>query len=295
MSLNRRQALQAAAGAALLGPGLLRSARAQDDPKKTVLFFTKSSGFQHSAIAREGDELSYAEKVLTKAAAAKNIEVVCSKDGRMFDPGSIEKFDGFVFYTTGDLTQLGTDRQPPISADGLTAFFDRIRTGKAGFVGVHSATDTFGKHRGMDCDDPYIQMIGGHFNGHGAQQEAELTVTDPDFPGAKDLPTTLKLTDEWYSQKCQPEDLHVIIKHNTKSMTGGDYERPDYPQTWAKTYEDGRVFYTSMGHREDVWDNPMYQGLVLGGLSWTLGLVDAEIPPNTSAVTPDFQKLQGEG
>ena len=294
MSLTRRQAIRTAAGAALLGPALLRTAQAQDGAKKTVLFFTKSSGFQHSAIAREGDELSYAEKVMTKIGKDHNIEVVCSKDGRLFDPASIEKFDGFVFYTTGDLTQLGTDRQPPISADGLTAFFERVSSGKAGFVGVHSATDTFGKHRGMDCDDPYIQMIGGHFNGHGAQQEVELTVTDPKFPGAGDLPDPLKITDEWYSQKCQPAALHVILKHNTGTMTGGDYERPDYPQTWAKMYENGRVFYTSMGHREDVWDNPLYQGLLIGGLSWTLGLVEAEIPSNTLAVTPEFQKLQGQ-
>ena len=26
----------------------------------------------------------------------------------------------------------------------------------------------------------------------------------------------------------------------------------------------GRVFYTSMGHREDVWDNPLFQNLLLG-------------------------------
>ena len=28
----------------------------------------------------------------------------------------------------------------------------------------------------------------------------------------------------------------------------------------------GRVFYTSMGHREDVWENAKFQGLAIGGL-----------------------------
>ncbi len=292
MSMNRRQIL-IASGAALLGPAAMgRLFAAEQGATKKVLFFTKSSGFQHSAIARKGDEPAHAEKILKEAGEKHGFEVTCSKDGRLFDPDKIGQWDAFVFYTTGDLTKPGTDKQPPISEDGLKAFFDRIRSGKAGFVGVHSATDTFGDHRGMGCDDPYIQMIGGHFNGHGAQQETELTVTDPNFPGAKELPITFKITDEWYSQKCQPDDLHVIIKHNTKTLKGGDYERPDYPQTWAKKYGDGRVFHTSMGHREDVWTNPMFQGLVLGALAWASGKVDAEIPPNTSEVTPGFQTLE---
>lgn len=291
--LNRRQMLLAT-GAALLGPAVSNRLRAAGAAKK-VLFFTKSAGFQHPAIARDGESLGHAETILQKIGASHGFEVTCSKDGRLFEPDRIGEWDAFVFYTTGDLTQEGTDKQPPMSANGLQAFLDRIHSGKAGFVGVHSATDTFGKHRGMDCDDPYIQMIGGHFNGHNAQQETELTVTDPHFPGAGGFPTNFKITDEWYSQKCQPDDLHVIIKHNTKGMQGPDYQRPDFPQTWAKKYGDGRVFYTSMGHREDVWTNPLYQGLVLGGLSWATGLRDAEIPPNATQVTPDFQTLQQKG
>lgn len=290
MSMNRRQMLLAA-GAALIGPAAWRRSWAAG-PTKKVLFFTKSSGFQHSAIARQGDALGHAEKILRDLGGQHGFEVTCSKDGRMFDPDRIGQWDAFVFYTTGDLTKEGTDKQPPISEDGLKAFFERIESGKAGFVGVHSATDTFGVHRKMDCDDPYIKMIGGHFNGHGAQQEAELNVTDPNFPGAKDIPLTFKITDEWYSQKCQTDDLHVIIKHNTKGMRGADYQRPDFPQTWAKSYGDGRVFYTSMGHREDVWDNPLYQGLVLGGLSWASGKVEAEVRPNALEVTPNFKTLE---
>ncbi len=61
--------------------------------------------------------------------------------------------------------------------------------------------------------------------------------------------------------------------------------------TWARNYGKGRVFYTSMGHREDVWDNPMYQGLLLGALAWATGQVDADIEPNIKKVTPDYDKL----
>jgi type 1 glutamine amidotransferase len=278
--------------AALVAPAWLNPSTASADAKKKVLFFTKSSGFQHSAIARKGDELSHAEKILTEIGEKNGFEVVCSKDGSMFEPGKIEQFDAFVFYTTGDLTKPGTDKQTPISESGLKAFFDRIHSGKAAFVGVHSATDTFGKHRGQDCDDEYIKMIGGHFNGHGAQQEAELTVVDPKFPGAGDLPSSFKINDEWYSQKCQPDDLHVVIRQETDEMKGPQYQRPDFPQTWAKSYGEGRVFYTSMGHREDVWTNEKYQGLLVGALKWATRQADASIEPNTSKFTPHFQTLQ---
>ena len=54
------------------------------------------------------------------------------------------------------------------------------------------------------------------------------------------------------------------------------YERPNFPETWARMHGKGRVFYTSMGHREDVWENPLYQGLLLGALGWATGKVDAE-------------------
>ena len=56
----------------------------------------------------------------------------------------------------------------------------------------------------------------------------------------------------------------------------------------------GRVFYTSMGHRNDVWDNPKYQDLLIGALNFVTGKADAELKPNTSVVTPYFHKLQND-
>ena len=141
--LNRRQLLLAA-GAGWLGAGAINRLLAQ--PKgtgKKVLFFTKSSGFQHSVIARKGDKLGMAEQILTEIGKEHGFEVVASKDGRLFEPDKIGQWDAFVFETTGDLTTPGTDKSPPISADGEKAFYDAIRGGK-GFMGMHCATDTFG-------------------------------------------------------------------------------------------------------------------------------------------------------
>jgi len=102
------------------------------------------------------------------------------------------------------------------------------------------------------------------------------------------------ITDEWYALKNMPEDLHVIMVQVTEGLTNGpkrEYERPNYPMTWARNYGKGRVFYTSMGHREDVWENPMYQGLLLGALGWATGRVEANIEPNITKVTPHYNQL----
>ena len=45
-----------------------------------------------------------------------------SKDGRLFGPKYLAQFDAFFFYTTGDLTEPGTDGNPPMTALGKHAF-----------------------------------------------------------------------------------------------------------------------------------------------------------------------------
>jgi len=289
--MNRREVLFAA-GAAMLGAGPLgRALAAPKGAPKKVLFFTKSSGFQHSVITRAGGKLSLAERVLTDLGKEHGFEVVATKDGTHFEPGKIEAYDAFAFETTGDLTTPGPHNDgPPMSKDGKKAFLDAIAAGK-GFVGMHCATDTF--HSQGDTVDPYIKMIGGEFIIHGAQQVAELTVTDPSFPGVKGFGSSFKINDEWYAQKNLANDLHVVIAHETRNMQGPMYQRPNFPETWARKHDKGRVFYTSMGHREDVWENPLYLGLLVGALAWATGLADSDVEPNVAKVTPGYETYPG--
>ncbi len=297
MALTRRQMLLAS-GAALLGPAAAARALSPRSraPGKKVLFFTKSSGFQHSVITRKDGKPALAETILTNLGKEHGFDVVCSKDGTLFDPDKIGQWDAFAFETTGDLTKDNPHNDGPLmSKDGKKAFLDAIRAGK-GFLGMHCATDTF--HSPSDKDlDPYIEMIGGEFITHGSQQKVKLDITAPNFPGVSGFGTTsFDLLDEWYALKNQPDDLHVILAHDTSTFPdkkGGNkcYDRPNFPETWARMHGQGRVFYTSMGHREDVWENPKYQGLLLGALMWATGQAETDIKPNTSVVTPNFKKL----
>ena len=124
---------------------------------KKVLFFSKSSGFEHSTIKEANGQPSFTEKVLMELGPKNNIEFTFSKDGSLFTPEYLAKFDAYFFYTTGDLTERGTDGNPPMSKEGKAAFLDAIRHGK-GFIGTHSAADTFHSPGGKEMARPAIKM-----------------------------------------------------------------------------------------------------------------------------------------
>lgn len=127
------------AGSLLLAGILLSSAA---EAAKKVLFFSKSSRFEHPVIKRNAGQPAYAEQVLKELGAKHGFEFTFSKDGSLFNPTYLAQFDAYFFSTTGDLTEAGTDKNPPMSPEGKQAFLDAIKGGK-GFVGTHSATDTF--------------------------------------------------------------------------------------------------------------------------------------------------------
>jgi uncharacterized protein len=310
--ISRRNILQSAAAIALgaaFAP-LLGLAQTASGPRKKVLFFTRSQGFPHSVVTRKNpDELAFAEKIFKDTATAAGYDVTVSKDGTLFNPDVIGQWDAFVFYTTGDLTkppgtQYKSDQTPAMTPEGKDALLKAIASGK-GFLGVHSATDTFASARKDEMlrpveapayVDPYIAMLGGEFVSHGQQQKATIRVADGSFPGLSDL-KDYEMNEEWYGLFNLDPNMHVILVQDTTTMvlpsgqTEPQYRRDPYPETWARMHGKGRVFYTSMGHREDVWTNPMYQAMLLGGIGWAVGNVEADITPNIETVCPDCWKL----
>jgi uncharacterized protein len=279
----------------------ISTSHAAEAAKKKVLFFTKSSGFEHSVISWKTGQPSHAEKVLLELGAKNGWEFSFSKDGSLFTPEYLAQFDALFFYTTGNLCERGTDGQPPMSPAGKQALLDAVKNGK-GFVGTHSASDTFhtnneskkGPDRYVDHGpnaDPYIQMIGGEFIKHGAQQKSRMRAADSAFPGFARVRDGFDLHEEWYSLKEFAPDMHVLLVQETEGMKGLEYARGPYPATWTRMHGKGRVFYTSMGHREDVWTNPIFQEILTGGLTWAMGGEPAKISPNLLQAAPRAREL----
>jgi hypothetical protein len=266
----------------------------QEKRRQRVLYFTRNVGFYHSVVQRSGDQLSHSERLLVEFGKQAGIDVQCSKDGRLFD-GDLAQYDAFAFYTNGDLTLPNPQNEPPMTAEGKKRLLAAIAAGK-GSVGFHSSCACW-RTPGPQYEnrlevDPYLAMVGGEFIAHGPQQKAIMRVVSPKFPGMQGLGESFELLEEWYAMKNFAKDLHVILVQETAGMKGDCYQRPAFPSTWARRQGQGRVFFTALAHREDVWESQRMQQIVLGGLAWALGNIEADIAPNIDQVTPQCRQLK---
>ena len=253
-------------------------------PKK-ILFFSKSSGFEHPVISWKKGRPSHVETVLLDIGKRQGWEFTFSKDGSLFSAEYLKQFDGVMFYTSGDLCKPGTDKEPPMTPEGKQALLDWVRGGGS-FIGTHAASDTF---RGKGTDgkpDPYTQLLGAEFLGHGPQQMATNSVPDPAFPGFEEVGTSYSLHEEWYSMIHFNPEMRVLSVLDCAHLNGHVYQRPPYPTTWARMEGTGKVFYTAMGHRDDIWTNPLFQKILIGGIRWTLGEASADVKTNFMETVP---------
>jgi len=298
---NRRQFLTtgAVAAASVAMPVDLLSSQ-----KKSVLVFTKSSGFEHQVVKRIDGRPSIVEQTVTSLGSKHGFEVTATKDGRVFDSGDFRHHTAVLFFTTGDLTTTGTDQNPAMSPAGKQALLNQIRDG-LGFIGVHAASDTFhtapdpkdNSNRYIahgDQADPYIRMLGGEFITHGRDprlQKTNLIINDPTFPGLEGVSSPVQLEDEWYSLKDFRTDIHVIATLDTKGMKGKPYERPPYPIAWARMEGKGRVFFTAIGDRPENWSNAFFLNLLAGGIRWAIGDAQATLTHNLKQAAPGYSVI----
>ncbi len=272
-------------------------ALAQDTAR--VLFFSKSSGFEHSSISYKVGKPSHVEKVLTELAAENGAELTCTKDGSVITAENLKNYNLVIFYTTGDLFKAGGggatmdgDGNPAIPPDGLKDLFAWVENG-GGFMGFHCATDTFGKHLKNEVSQQYIEFIGAEFGGHGAQFEGKLKLVDAAHPIGAVTPDGLTLKDEWYTFiNMNTEKMHVIalMDPGAEREKQAMYNIPNYPVMWCMERGKGRVFYDAMGHREDVWDNETFQQIVVAAAGWSMGEGEAAATPNFKDVVPPAEK-----
>jgi type 1 glutamine amidotransferase len=263
------------------------AARAGDAPQK-ILFFSRCADYEDPMLRRINGQPCVAETVLGDLGKQNHIEFTFSKDGSVFTPENIARYDAFCFFTSGDLTRPGGDHNPPMTQAGKAALLKAIAGGK-GFIGIYSAIDTF--NAGGEELDPYLKMLGGalKIKVRGVEAAHQI-VADAKFPGLGEVPADFAPMEQWYALKSYSTNLHVLLAQDTVTMPRGAYYAPNYPSTWAKMYGQGRVFYTSMGHQAEVWNSPVFQQILSGGLNWASGAVPADVTPNLDQATPGVNK-----
>jgi type 1 glutamine amidotransferase len=263
VQMKRRAVLMAAAAgcfALTLQAGSSPRCETASEPKR-VLVVSHTAGFRHSAIP-------LGEKILLKLAQEdRGFSVTFCRTAedvkRLMSPGALRRFDAVVFNnTTGNL-----------GIPDLQAFLNWIRQGN-GFVGIHAATDTYHPEQ-TGGDRGYIDMVGGQFKTHGAQAAVDIIVEDRDHPSTRHLGPVWTVKDEIYEFRENNRDrLHVLMALDRHPDDGHpEAGQPgDYLIAWCRNYGRGRVFYTALGHRDDVWESPEFQKHLLGGIRWALGL-----------------------
>ena len=219
-----------------------------------ALLFTKTAGYHHESI----NEGVTAVKAL---AARHNFGVEWHEDAKKFNHKFLAQFDVIIFLnTTEDI--LNDEQQ--------NAFKAFIQSGK-GFVGIHSASDT-------EYDwQWYTKLVGRMFHIHPAQQTAMLEVTDSNFPGMEIFPKRFMWTDEWYEFKKEEysKNLKVLltIDENTYNPNAQWGEKIGkgmgyHPISWYQDYDNGRSFYTALGHIPLIYSDPWFLHHIYGGIYW---------------------------
>ena len=266
------------------------------EPKK-LLVVTTTTGFRHSSIptlekvlaqlgqdsgvftvdlvqqppgkpANLKKDATDEQKAAFKEAEAK-WEITLKAELQKLSPANLKNYDGVVFAsTTGDLPL--PDKQ---------GFLDWIKAGHA-FIGIHAASDTF---HGFP---EFIAMLGGEFAHHGPQVSVDCLNQDSANPATAQLGQSWTIQQEEIYQfknydATKVHDLLIMDKHPEHKEIAGHF-----PVSWCKSFGDGKVFYTSLGHREDIIDadptlkdrknsleiSKAYQQHVLGGIEWALGV-----------------------
>lgn len=215
-------------------------------PPARVLMVTATAGYHHASI-------DTAREVVPRLGDGA-LDVTLD-DGSLaeIDAGHLDGYDVVLFANTSGELPLA-DRQKE-------ALLDFVSAG-GGFVGTHSATDTF-----YTWPD-YGALLGAVFKEHPWTQEATVTVEDPNHPATQGLGSSFRITEEFYTFREDPRaHAHVLLSLDAASVgaTG------DYPLAWCRRYGAGRVFYTALGHFDATWNDPRFQQLLAQGLLWTAG------------------------
>jgi hypothetical protein len=235
---------------------------------RRLLVFTLCKGFRHSAIE------CGAAAVAALGERTGAYEAVVSDDLALFTPDRLGQFDAICFMnTTGELF---------VDEAARRSLLDFVRGGR-GVVGIHGATDC--------CYEwpEFGELMGGYFDGHpwGAGDTVTLKVDEPEHPLCRAFGgSRFTITDEIYQFRApySRAALRVLLSLDTQRT---DMNKPgikrgdgDFAVSWVRSYGEGRVFYCSLGHREDVFWNRTVLEHYLAGIQFALGDLPADTTPS---------------
>jgi uncharacterized protein len=255
----------------ILALSVLSAAQSAPAPRKQILVIGEEKGYRHEAVSHAMATIERLGKQtgLWDATLRTDSEALTKKKLE-YNARNLANFDAIVFFTGGDLE---------MDAQQKSDFLSFIHDDGKGFVGIHSAAITF-----VDWPE-YGEMIGGYYDEHPwGTFEAPILVEDPTFPGMEQWPKSFLLRDEIYQiRNYSRETVRVLMRLDASKIDLGNKNvhrtDRDFAVTWAKMYGKGRVYYTTLGHVQDSWDKPEFQGMIVEAIRWATGMTNANTHP----------------
>jgi cytochrome c len=214
-----------------------------------LLVFSKTAGFRHASIGA-------GQAALLKMGLANGFVIDTTENAAKFTDNVLKNYNAVVFLsTTGDV----------LNADQEAAFERYIQAG-GGYVGIHAATDT---EYGWPW---YNKLSGAQFLSHPANpnvQEGEAVAVDQNHVSMMGFPERWKVKDEFYDFKNFNSKVNVLIKIDEKTYKDGKMG-DNHPMAWYHQYDGGKAFYTSFGHTDETFANPVFEKHLLGGIQYVL-------------------------
>lgn len=254
---------------------------AKPQQPRRLLIFSKTSGFRH-------DSIPVGVRAITLLGEQTGgFTAVHSEDEAVFEPESLQQFDAVLMLnTTGEVfrSQTASDdaagRRAAVQREQKlqASLVNFVRSGK-GLAGIHSATDTY-----RDWKE-YNDMMGGAFVSHPWHTEVPIRVLDPGHPllkvfGGKGF-TVVDEIYQFRNDTAKPAERRMLLSlaPDWKGLEQGSRDDEFYPISWIDRYGQGRVFYCSLGHREEIFYNPQVMAHYLAGLQFALGDLEADADP----------------
>lgn len=223
-------------------------------PAARVLVVTHTAGFRHDSISVAESTLRDLgiEHALYQTEFCRTAEEVRQR----LTTAGLASFDAVFFAnTTGNL-----------GIPNVTAFLDWIAAGRA-FLGAHSASDTY-------HDEPaFLDMLGGEFRTHGSIAEADIRVDDPSHAAVSHLAPRFRIVDELYRfDRASRASVRMLLSMDRIPADGvGEAgAAADLPMAWTKSHGTGRVFYTALGHRQEVWRDERFRRHLVEAIRWAI-------------------------
>jgi len=239
---------------------------------------------------------AYAIKTLGEKTGA--FTPVVSDDVSVFLPANIKRFDAIVLNNaSGAWITPGDEAVKKLKAHGDKQAVEKmLRKSLLGFVSGGGGIVAYHYAMGANRHWPeFRELFGAAYWGHPWNEEVGVLVEEPDHPvlaafGGK---KTFRVTDEIFQFRdpYSRDKLRVLLSLDVKTTNMGvkwiHRTDNDFALAWVKAYGKGRVFYTALGHRTEIYWNPTILRFYLDGIQFATGDLKAPTSPRDRKSWPD--------